>query len=65
MASAASFALGALPPVLIAMLALSGLVPQIVGGGSIVFLAALGAMCSATIWMRNSGDLDENYLAAM
>ena len=21
--------------------------------------------CSATIWMRNSGDLDENYLAAM
>ncbi len=48
MASAASFALGALPPVLIAVIAPAGLVPQIVGGGSIVFLAVLGAMGAKT-----------------
>jgi phospholipid-binding lipoprotein MlaA len=24
-----------------------------------------GKPCSATIWMRKNGDLDENYLAAM
>ncbi len=48
MASAASFAMGALPPVLIAVIAPAGLVPQIVGGGSIVFLAVLGAMGAKT-----------------
>ena len=48
MASAASFGLGALPPVLIAALASQGLIPQIVGGGSIVFLAVLGAMGAKT-----------------
>jgi VIT1/CCC1 family predicted Fe2+/Mn2+ transporter len=48
MASAASFALGALPPVLIAVLAPSGFVPQIVGVGSIVFLAVLGAVGAKT-----------------
>jgi VIT1/CCC1 family predicted Fe2+/Mn2+ transporter len=48
MASAAAFALGALPPVLIATLAPAGLVPQIVGGGSIVFLAVLGAIGAKT-----------------
>jgi len=48
MASAASFALGALPPVLIAVITPAGLVPQIVGGGSIVFLAVLGAAGAKT-----------------
>jgi vacuolar iron transporter family protein len=48
MASAASFGLDASPPVLIAILAHQDLVPQIVGGGSIVFLAVLGAMGAKT-----------------
>jgi vacuolar iron transporter family protein len=48
LASAVSFAIGALPPVLIAMLTPRGVVPQIVGGGSMVFLAVLGALGAKT-----------------
>jgi VIT1/CCC1 family predicted Fe2+/Mn2+ transporter len=48
MASAASFGLGALPPVVIAILAPDGLVPTLVAGGSIVFLAVLGALGAKT-----------------
>lgn len=47
-ASAASFAIGALPPVLIAMAAPAGAQPLVVGGASIVCLAALGAIGAKT-----------------
>jgi VIT1/CCC1 family predicted Fe2+/Mn2+ transporter len=47
-ASAASFAIGALPPVLIAILAPTGSQPQMVGGVSILCLAALGALGAKT-----------------
>jgi VIT1/CCC1 family predicted Fe2+/Mn2+ transporter len=44
MASAASFAVGAVPPVLIAVLAPAGILPELVGAASIICLAALGAL---------------------
>jgi VIT1/CCC1 family predicted Fe2+/Mn2+ transporter len=47
-ASAASFAVGALPPVLIAIIAPTGSQTQLVGGASIICLAALGAMGAKT-----------------
>jgi VIT1/CCC1 family predicted Fe2+/Mn2+ transporter len=47
-ASAASFAIGALPPVLIAMIAPTGSQTPLVGGASIICLAALGAMGAKT-----------------
>ena len=47
-ASAASFALGALPPVLIASIAPAGIQPQLVAGVSIICLAVLGAMGAKT-----------------
>jgi VIT1/CCC1 family predicted Fe2+/Mn2+ transporter len=48
MASAASFALGALPPLLVAMVAPRGLETALVGGVSVICLAALGAMGAKT-----------------
>jgi len=48
MASAASFAVGALPPVLIAGIAPAGYQPQLVGAVSVLCLAALGAMGAKT-----------------
>jgi len=48
MASAASFAVGALPPVLIAGIAPAGYQPQLVGAVSVFCLAALGAMGAKT-----------------
>jgi VIT1/CCC1 family predicted Fe2+/Mn2+ transporter len=47
-ASAASFAVGALPPVLIAIVVPAGTQPLLVGAASIVCLAVLGAMGAKT-----------------
>jgi VIT1/CCC1 family predicted Fe2+/Mn2+ transporter len=46
LASAASFALGGLPPILIALLAPSGIVLAAVGGATVLGLAALGALAA-------------------
>jgi VIT1/CCC1 family predicted Fe2+/Mn2+ transporter len=47
-ASAASFFAGALPPVVIAIVSPAGLVSAVVGGGSILCLAVLGALGAKT-----------------
>ena len=47
-ASAASFAVGALPPLLIAIVVPKALLPGLVAGASIVFLAVLGALGAKT-----------------
>jgi VIT1/CCC1 family predicted Fe2+/Mn2+ transporter len=47
-ASATSFATGAFPPLLVAILVPSGFVPESVGGLSVVFLAILGALGAKT-----------------
>ncbi len=48
MASAASFSIGALPPVFVAVFAPEGIEPLLVGGVSILCLAALGGMGAKT-----------------